>query len=401
MTAAREIEVTRRRLASSRWPRSSSVAPRRRDGNGAVGVERFVRAAAACRRRRRCYRAVQRRAARGIGDAASHAARGHACRAPFRPQSPPAPAGGRARRSGVQKHVLVSQPPCGSATWREQTSGRLGVPFLAPHVLSDVTAPSIHAVITSWTGESRPIDEAAAVSRMTATSPNLSGSGPGRTRLPAPAPHRDLRLAITTAPARRRSRRRGHRPQQVRRRTERSRRGARGVAAEPPRATSPSPRPGARRAAAGDPALGLLERALHLAEGLRIAAPIGVGGESALTKCALQVVGRRARGDAERLPDRRRGGPRGVRRRRGRAAARSPVGAAAGGPLRADAPRRSTEEHARPGPGPVRLDLDQQHARGAARLRQRLFVAARAAGERVGFAKGLARGRRRSTRRPT
>src|SRR5207237_368505 len=47
------------------------------------------------------------------------------------------------------------------------------------------------------------------------------------------------------------------------------------------------------RPAAGDPALRLLERALHLTEGLRIAASIGVGGESLLTKCALQVAGRR------------------------------------------------------------------------------------------------------------
>src|SRR5450432_2045624 len=138
----------------------------------------------------------------------------------------------------------------------------------------------------------------------------------------------------------------------------------------------PSPRPDAR-GAAGDPALGLLERALHLAEGLRVAAPIGVGGESALTKCAFKLVGRRARGDAERLPDRRRRSPRAVGRRLGRAGARPAVGAAAGGRFWADAPRRSTEKNARPGPRPGRLDRNQRHARGAARLRQGFFRAAR------------------------
>jgi hypothetical protein len=141
--------------------------------------------------------------------------------------------------------------------------------------------------------------------------------------------------------------------------------------------------PGRTGTAASDPALSLFERRLHLPEGFRIAAPIWVGGQGALTKGALEVVGRRARRDAKDLPDRGRG-----RRRRGRW-----PDAGAGAISGADAPGRLTEEHPGPGARPERLDLDQPNRRGASGLCQRLVAGSRAARKRVGLAKGFARRR--------
>ena len=140
--------------------------------------------------------------------------------------------------------------------------------------------------------------------------------------------------------------------------------------------------PGGSGTAASDPALSLFERGLYFAKGSRIATPIWVGGQGALTKGALEVVGRRARRDAEDLPDRGRG------RRRGRW-----PDAGAGALSGAGAPGCLTEEYPGPGARPERLDLDQRNRRGTSGLCQRLVAGSRAARERVGLAKGFARGR--------